>query len=137
MTLNLDQKQTFIELRAKNYSFAKISEQIGISKPTLIKWAQDDQTARDINNLNALFIDEIQERQSISKQHRLAIFGQFLHRANEELATRDLSEVSTDKLVSMIIKTSDAIKADEQSLVLKGDREFGLFQLSHDKTWQV
>lgn len=60
MTLNLDQKQTFIELRAKNYSFAKISEQIKVSKPTLIKWAQDDQTAREINNLNALFIYEIQ-----------------------------------------------------------------------------
>lgn len=137
MTLNLDQKQTFIELRAKDYSFAKISEQIGVSKPTLIKWAQDDQTAREINNLNALFIDEIQEKQSISKQHRLTIFGQFLHRANEELATRDLSEVSTDKLVALIIKTTDAIKADEQPIILKGNREFGLAQLSHDRTWQV
>lgn len=137
MTLNLDQKQTFIELRAKGYSFAKISEQIKVSKPTLIKWAQDDQTARDIHNLNALFIDEIQEKQSISKQHRLAIFGQFLHRAKEELATRDLSEVPTDKLVALIIRTSDAIKSDEQALVIKGDREFGLFQLSHDKTWQM
>jgi hypothetical protein len=84
-----------------------------------------------------LFIDEIQEKQSISKQHRLTIFGQFLHRANEELATRDLSEVSTDKLVALIIRTSDAIKSDEQPLVIRGDREFGLFQLSHDKTWQV
>ena len=137
MTHNLDQKQTFIELRAKNNSFAKIAEQIGVSKPTLIKWAQDDQTARDIHNLHALFIDEIQEKQRIGTQHRLAIFGEVLHRAKDELATRDLSEVSTDKLVLLIIKTSSTIKTDEQPLIIKGDREFGLVQLTHDKTWQV
>ena len=137
MTHNLDQKQTFIELRAKNNSFAKIAEQIGVSRPTLIKWAQDDQTARDINNLHALFIDEIQEKQRISTQHRLAIFGEFLHRANDELATRDLSEVPTDKLILLIIKTTNAIKSDEHPLIIKGDREFGLVQLSHDRTWQV
>lgn len=137
MTLNLDKQQTFIELRAKNNSFAKISEQIGVSKPTLIKWAQDDQTARDIHNLHTLFIDEIQEKQRISKQHRLEIFGEFLHRAKEELATRDLSEVPTDKLVSLIIKTTNSIKADEQPLIIKGNREFGLVQLSHDRTWQI
>lgn len=137
MTHNLDQKQTFIELRAKNNSFAKIAEQIGVSKPTLIKWAQDDQTARGIHNLNALFIDEIQEKQRIGTQHRLAIFGDILQRAKEELATRDLSEVPTDKLVSLIIKTTNAIKADEQPLIIKGNREFGLVQLSHDRTWQI
>lgn len=137
MTHNLDQKQTFIELRAKNNSFAKIAEQIGVSKPTLIKWAQDDQTARDIHNLNALFIDEIQEKQRIGTQHRLAIFGEVLHRATDELAMRDLSEVPTDKLMLLIIKTTTAIKADEQPLVIKGDREFGLVQLTHDKKWQI
>lgn len=137
MTHNLDQKQTFIELRAKNNSFAKIAEQIGVSKPTLIKWAQDDQTARDIHNLNALFIDEIQEKQRISTQYRLAIFGEVLHRVTDELATRDLSEVPTDKLVLLIIKTTTAIKADEQPLIIKGDREFGLVELTHDKTWRM
>ena len=137
MTLNLDQKQTFIELRARNYSFAKISEQIGVSKPTLIKWAQDNTTARDIQNLNALFIDELQEKHRIGKQHRLEFFGEVLSKAKEALATRDFSDIPIDKLVALILKTSNAIKADEQLLVIKGDREFGLFELSHDKTWRV
>lgn len=137
MTLNLDQKQTFIELRAKNYSFAKISKEIGVSKPTLIKWAQDDRTARDIHNLHALFIDELQEKHRIGRQYRLEFFGELLNRAKDELTTRDFSDVSTDKLVALILKTSSAIRVDEQQLAIKGDREFGLFELSHDKTWRV
>lgn len=137
MTLNLDQKQTFIELRAKDYSFAKISKEIGVSKPTLIKWAQDDQTARDIHNLHALFIDELQEKYRIGKQHRLEFFAEVLSKAKEELVTRDFSDIPTDKLVALILKTSSAVKADENQLVIRGDREFGLFELSHDKKWQV
>lgn len=137
MTLNLDQKQTFVELRAKEYSFARIAKEIGVSKPTLIKWAQDDRTARDIHNLRALFIDELQEKHRIGKQHRLEFFSEVLSKAKEELATRDFSDMPTDKLVALILKTSSAIKADEQQLVIKGDREFGLFELSHDKIWRV
>ncbi len=137
MTLNLDQKQEFIELRAKNNSFAKISKQIGVSKATLIKWSRDDNTAREINNLNALYIDEIQEKYRVAKEHRLEIFGNILHRVKEELEGRDLSTVSTDKLVALTVRVADAIKADEQPVIIKGDREFGLFQMSHDKTWQV
>jgi hypothetical protein len=107
------------------------------SKPTLIKWAQDDRTARDIHNLHALFIDELQEKNRIGKQHRLEFFGELLSKAKEELATRDFSDIPTDKLVVLALKTSSAIKTDEQQFVIKGDREFGLFELSHDRTWRV
>jgi DNA invertase Pin-like site-specific DNA recombinase len=35
-----DKIQEFITLRAEGYSFRQISEQIGVSKPTLIKWSR-------------------------------------------------------------------------------------------------
>jgi len=34
----IEQKEKFILLRAKGYSFDKIAEQLQVSKPTLIKW---------------------------------------------------------------------------------------------------
>ena len=41
MTKNLRDKQDFIHLRAQGLSFEKISVEIGVSKPTLIKWNQE------------------------------------------------------------------------------------------------
>jgi transposase len=33
-----NEKEKFIELRARGLSFSKIAEEIGVSKPILIKW---------------------------------------------------------------------------------------------------
>lgn len=40
-------REEFIRLRAEGYSFAKISQQINVSKPTLIKWSR--QYAKEID----------------------------------------------------------------------------------------
>ena len=44
MSKTLDERQQFIELRAKGYSFQKISDELNISKPTLIEWSKDSNT---------------------------------------------------------------------------------------------
>lgn len=54
MSKTLDEKQQFIELRAKGYSFQKISDELRISKPTLIEWAKDMATSRDIRNYRTM-----------------------------------------------------------------------------------
>jgi transposase len=36
----IDQKEQFIELRAKGVSYDEIAKEIGVSKPTLIKWGR-------------------------------------------------------------------------------------------------
>jgi orotate phosphoribosyltransferase-like protein len=54
MSKTLDEKQQFIELRAKGYSFQKISDELKISKPTLIEWSKNTHTSRDIQNYRTL-----------------------------------------------------------------------------------
>jgi hypothetical protein len=46
----IEQKEEFIQLRAKGFSFEKIAEELEISKPTLLKW-------------NGEFLEEVQEAQ--------------------------------------------------------------------------
>ena len=137
MSKTLDDKQTFIELRAKGYSFAKIATETGISKPTLISWSQDDEVMRDIHNLKTLHIDELQEQYVMSKQHRISVFGDMLNRAKVELEKRDLSDVPTDKLISMVVKLSDTLRQDESELELHGDVELPSFNIGELKTWKI
>lgn len=38
---DMQNKENFIRLRAEGFSFDKIAAEMGISKPTLIKWNQE------------------------------------------------------------------------------------------------
>jgi transcriptional regulator with XRE-family HTH domain len=138
MSKTIEDKQKFIELRAKGYSYAKIAEQINVSKPTLIQWSQEDATFRNINNLRALHLDELQEKYAISKQHRIEVFSELLEKVKAELATRDLSELSTIRLVSLNIRLLDAVRRDDTKLQLLGEPEVKLFSdMLQPKSWTI
>lgn len=137
MSKTLDEKQQFIELRAKGYSYQKIAEQLSVSKPTLIDWSKDDQTSKDIHNQRTLYIDELQEQYAMTKRHRITVFGEVLNRAKTELDKRDLSEMSTDKLITMVIKLSDTLRQDETELELHGDNELPMFGLGEMTKWKI
>ena len=38
---SIEEKQRFVELRAKGLSFERIAEELKVSKPTLIKWSEE------------------------------------------------------------------------------------------------
>lgn len=82
-------------------------------------------------------LDELQEKYAMTKRHRIEVFGEVLNRAKEELNKRDLSEMSTDKLVKMVIMLSDNIRKDETELILQGDVELPVFELGELKTWKI
>ncbi|MEI7689824.1 MAG: hypothetical protein WCI79_02570 [Candidatus Saccharibacteria bacterium] len=136
MAKTLDEKQQFIELRAKGYSFDKIAGELNISKPTLIDWSRDDDVSNDILNLKALVIDELQEKYLMTKSHRIATFGEILARAKDELGKRDLSLLPTDRLISLTIKLSDVLRQDETEIELIGEEGY-LSGLSAQKKWKV
>lgn len=137
MSKTLDDKQQFVELRARGYSFSKIAEELGISKPTLISWSQEEQTNKDIQNQRTLAIDELQEKYIMTKRHRIAVFGEVLNRAKAELDGRDLSTLSTDKLITLVIKLSDTLKQDETELELLGEVELPIFQIGEVSKWKI
>jgi len=137
MSKTLDDKQQFVELRARGYSFSKIADELSISKPTLIGWSQEEQTNKDIQNQRTLAIDELQEKYIMTKRHRIAVFGEVLNRAKAELDGRDLSTLSTDKLIALVIKLSDTLKQDETELELLGEVELPIFQIGEVSKWKI
>jgi len=137
MSKTLDERQQFIELRAKGYSFQKISDELDISKPTLMEWSKDANINRDIRNQRTLVVDDLQERYAITRRHRITLFGEFLKKAKDELNKRDMSDIPTDRLITMVIKLSDTLKADETELELLGEVELPQFTIGEQSTWKI
>lgn len=103
----LEVQNQFVELRAKGNSYDKIAKTLGVSKSTLLSWSKD--LSLEINNERNVAMDAIYEKHKLAKQHQMEMLGIQLGKVREELERRDLSEVSTDKLVAMQLKLLDAI----------------------------
>ena len=103
-----DKKKNFIELRAKDWSFQRISEEISVSKPTLIKW--DKEFKYEIETLKGIVFEGLYHEYEATARQRVEYLGEMHHKLVKELRKRELSNVRTDKLLDMVIKTSDKIE---------------------------
>jgi len=111
--------QQFIELRARGISFAKIAQQLGVAKSTLVNWSREHQHL--IQNLHAIEWEEFVDQTIASRQERLKIVSDQLRRLETELAQRDLASIPTPRLQTMA-----------EQLRRRLDRECGLPRFSAD-----
>jgi len=110
-------KHTFIELRAQGYSFDKIAKKLKISKVALLEWAKEFED--EIINLKALELEALYEKYYLLKENRINKFGILLNRIWEELETRDLKDIPTDKLLDMFNKFYAVVKEEISELKFK------------------
>lgn len=118
----LDQKELFIEMRAKEIPFEQISQELGVSKPTLIKWGKE--LKLEIDNRRAVEWETLQEKHYVSKKKRVEFYGEQLDRFYQELQKRDLSDIPTEKLFEMTMKTLVSLKSEETPIRFKEEGSF-------------
>ncbi len=105
-----DTKNKFVELRAKNWSFDRISKEINVSKPVLINWSQE--LSLEVANAKSLELDLLQEKFSLSVQHRLKLHGKMLEKLTVEMEKRDFADLETSKLIETTLKISASISKE-------------------------
>lgn len=107
---DLKTRETFIELRARGYSFDKIARKLKKSKQTLIDWSKEFE--EDIANLKAVELEALYEKYFLLKEKRIEAFGEILKRIGAELKKRDLADVPTDKLLDIAGKYHTYLKEE-------------------------
>lgn len=95
-------KQRFIELRAQGLSFSKIAVELSISKSTATVWARE--LDGEIARLRVVELEALYEQYHLLKEGRIRLLGDTLTRLHDEFATRDLSDISTDKLLDLLLR---------------------------------
>ncbi|MFE0301561.1 hypothetical protein [Priestia megaterium] len=113
----MDQKEKFIELRAREVPYEQISKRLQVSKPTLIKWGKELEV--EVSNLRALELEVLHEKHYVSRKKRIEFFGEQMDKLNEELKKRSLSEIPTEKLIELQMKTMAILKQEETIITLK------------------
>src|SRR5690606_5675618 len=90
----------FIELRATGLSLEKISKQIGVSKPTLIKWSASCKV--EIENLRAISQEHILNESLLDGEEHNKRLPSLCTKALDDHEKRDLTLPSVEKLVKLI-----------------------------------
>jgi transposase len=103
-------KTQFIELRAKGLSYQKISRRLKVSKSTLANWSAE--LEGEIASLRAMELEALYERHYLTKEARIKLLGDQVRAIQEELKTRSLDQVSTEKLLEMELKMLQALKEE-------------------------
>ncbi len=92
--------QRFIDLRVQGWSFARIAQELNVSRPTLIAWSRKHQ--HTIANLVAIEREERLNQLLATSEERLGQLAAELRAAEAELAKRDLSALSTGRLLTHV-----------------------------------
>ena len=121
MSYNIQDKERFIELRAKGWSFDKIAKELSKAKQTLIDWSKELQD--EIANRKALELEALYESYYLLKENRLQTFGAMLTKIKEEVERRDLSDVPTDKLLELLLKYNSQVKEEIVEPIYKSSQE--------------
>ena len=103
-------KDKFIELRVQGLSYARIAEELNVSKQTLIRWA--DEYRNQIRNLKAIELEAQLEKYTISKRKRIEFLSDQFRTIKEELQKRNFDNVQTDKLLGFLYKYAGILKKE-------------------------
>jgi hypothetical protein len=104
------QIEDFIQLRIEGKSFDEIAKELKTSKSTLIAWNKKVDVRNEITEGRAIKINSLVKTFQFDLQSRLNTYMQLSKKINDELLQRDLSEVSTDKLLQMSLANDGRVK---------------------------
>ena len=110
MTHSPEVKNKFIEMRAEGRTLSAIAKELGIAQNTAVNWSREH--LEEIAAIKAIKDEEMTEKYCMTKEKRIEMHGDWLLALKDELARRDLSEVPTNKLFDMFMKSSKALEAE-------------------------
>ncbi|MFC1634524.1 helix-turn-helix domain-containing protein [Planctomycetota bacterium] len=105
-----EQKSRFILLRAKGYSYARISKELGVSKGTLVNWNAEMEA--EISRARSVELEALQEEYYLLKEGRIRLLGEQLKTIQTEIGKRDLSKIKTDKLIELQLRYFGELKIE-------------------------
>ena len=105
-----EQKNRFVHLRAKGYSYARIAEELSVSKTTLVNW--NTELEAEVAAARSVELEALQEQYYLLKEGRIRLLGEQLKAIQTEISKRDLSEVKTDKLMDLELRYFTELKGE-------------------------
>ncbi len=101
-------KSKFIKARAlEGKSFDNIVKDLGVSKPTLIKWER--KYFEQICALQDADVSMVLDEYKIGLKHRIMSLNSIAKKLMREIENRDFTKLDDEKLINQFVKVSDTL----------------------------
>lgn len=120
--INLDIKSEVVKLRGLDYSFDAIATKVGVSKPKVMDICSEFDG--EISTVRQGKLNATVEDLSYATQHRSDLYRELVGKLHTEISSRDITEVSTDRLFAMLERTERSLSAIEQRTMLRDGDPF-------------
>lgn len=131
----IEDKQRFVELRAKGLSFERIAEELKVSKPTLIKWSEE--LFHEVQEAEFYELENLLENYKLMRKQRFENYCKLLSSALAELESRaaagKLQEVPTEKLLNMAEQLEKRIQQETKQELVSVNLGLGDFKIGTEK----
>ena len=131
----VEDKQRFVELRAKGLSFERIAEELKVSKPTLIKWSEE--LFHEVQEAEFYELENLLENYKLMRKQRFENYCKILSSALAELESRaaagKLQEVPTEKLLNMAEQLEKRIQQETKQELVSVTLGLGDFKIGTEK----
>jgi transposase-like protein len=114
MTLDAAVKDRFLDLRAAGKSLRAIAEELNVHPNTLFRW--NKQLKDQVAERRALELEVLAEKYYMLREKRITLIGRQLERIIQDLDRYNLEDVSTPKLLDLLLKYTAALRREEQDL---------------------
>lgn len=132
----IDDKNQFVELRAKGYSFDKISKKLNISKSTLIEWSKD--MSMELANAKAMFQDMYVQKFVDLEKKKAEKYFKIYERLLDQILEKDVSKEPLHKIIESL-QMIEAELEKYQSIELKRDNPESIMRVEFNtiESWSV
>jgi len=120
MAKTIEEKEQFVQLRAKGFSFDKIAEELEVSKPTLLKWQAEFN--EEIKEAQYFEYENLLNQYKVVRRARFEIHAKLLQASLEELEKRaseqELAELETADLLKLVFSLEKRLEKDTEKPLL-------------------
>ena len=92
-------KVKFVQLRTEGFTYSEISEELGISKPTLISWSRELKS--ELRNAFSLRKLELQKIYNLTQERQIQLQSNILNKIESAIDASDLKAIPPGKLIEL------------------------------------
>ena len=102
-------KVKFVQMRSSGATYQEISDELEVSKPTLINWSKNQK--HEIHNAIEIHKEALLTEFRLDYKRQLELKSKFLNRIEEEINSLDFSKTSPEKLLRTALELIENLQS--------------------------
>jgi len=105
----------FVKLRIDGKSLTEVAKELDVSKQTLINWSKEEEVQDHVRFARQMRVQACLHDLKLNGEAQSTFYANLYKKIQDEVLSRDLSNVSTSRLIHMMEKVDERLRKNIKS----------------------